>query len=195
MIDHKIIGGVVAIVVVVAVIAVWFLVQGEAQGETPTTMLSTKDPADVVLKTSDLPAGYSTLGEVYFTPDNWKLNISYSTMEGWGYQTGLGRVFKNTSDPNKAAFSAAFRFSSAEGAENAYDVWVETLDNYGIGVPPPSIVVPHSTIGDQSLIKWISERNRHSGISKKQNFIVIFESYYFLDSEVINYLQIIAGRI
>ena len=191
MINYKIIVGVVAIIVVVAVIAVCFLVQRE----TPTTMLSTKDPADVVLKTSDFPADYSTLGEKYFTPDNWVLNIPYSTMEGWGYQTGLGRVLKNTSDPNKAAFSAAFRFSSAEGAENAYDALVEILDNYGIGVPPPSIVVPHSTIGDQSLIKWISERNKHSGISKKQNFVVMFESYYFSDSEVINYLQIIAGRI
>ncbi len=187
MVNYKIVGGVIAVVTVVAVIVVWSLAQA------PKTGVSTKDPADIILKLNDLPTGYSALGETSLTPDNWTLNVPYSTMQGFGYQTGLGRAYQSTGD-NKSILSVALRFSSTDGAENAYDVLVAMVENFGD-------IVPHSTIGDQSYINvrsvmmGSSNINRHSGTFRKQNFVGMLESYNFTNSEVINYLQIIANRI
>jgi hypothetical protein len=186
----------------------------------PLNEISTKDPADVVLKLSDLPVGFSIDSERQETPENWSWenSVSYSVMEEFGYQKGFCRTLtRSLTNLSLQEFgdldfvsSRAYRFSTTSGAKKAYEYWVSWLEDHLTSFFENKedytlSTLSHPPIGDESRIWYFyyspkhrlptpSLRTYHT-FCRKQNFIIYHFFLDSLDNDVLHYLQMVAHRV
>ena len=184
--------------IVIAVISLLIILGGVAwllfSKNSPNATII-KDPAGVVLGLGDLPQDWSiTFDEYYSPPDTYAKKYHEC-----GFENGFEREFKKGT---AYLMSWAERFSTAEGAKEAYEYWqsvANTMVSYGYAAP-----VEHDTVGDQSfLFQGFNTSHVCNGCSarfKKSNFLVHVD--YSIDnvgeltiSDALGYLQTSEGRL
>lgn len=140
--------------------------------------ISVTDPANVVLRLSDLPSGWGESLSMY------KLPGDYAT----GYNGPLPETgyYVSFSKGSISVASEAIKFSSAGDASSFYD--------HLYGISPVGQGVSHTKIGDESFVMVFNENI--AGFFRKSNYIVYNATEVeFSLTEFVGYLQLCESRI